>query len=99
AGAHVVLRMDLEEADGLRFGDDGGEMLGLEAGAGAPGQGGGDHGETFRREKRRRREGAVRWGGCRPQAGAMPCSSMPWPSGVFIDRHVPLGTSLKTFCW
>ena len=39
AGANVVLGVNLEEADGLRFGDDVGEVLGLETGAGAPGQG------------------------------------------------------------
>lgn len=71
ARAHVVFRVDLEEADLLRLDEDIGEMLGFEAGTGTARQGGRDHGGTFL--KKCNGAGVAPSGGqARRQAGAGP---------------------------
>jgi hypothetical protein len=67
-------------------------MLGLETGADAAREDREDPGRGLS-------EGATAPWVVARQAGAGPRSSIPWPSGVFTDTHVPLGTSLKAFFW
>ena len=97
AGAHVVLRVHLEEADRLRRGEDVAKMRRLETDAGARRKTGHDRhvGSLFAR-----RNGKRAYGACATRAGQdLIGSSEPMPLGVFMFAHVPFGTYFQALPW
>src|ERR1700732_960067 len=94
--AHIIFGMDLEKAERLRRGGNGGEMLGLKARAGAQGKPRNAH-RFFSLIRLRARVSVTQKRGARipraPVANQDPwgCSE-PMPFGVFIVSHVPFGT-------
>src|ERR1700730_18733108 len=93
--AHIIFGMDLEKAERLRRGGNGGEMLGLKARAGAQGKLRNAHG-FFSLTRLRTRISLTQKRGARmpraPVAHQDPGLREPMPFGVFIFSHVPFGT-------
>src|ERR1700732_4334589 len=94
--AHIIFGMDLEKAERLRRGGNGGEMLGLKARAGAQGKLRNAHG-LFSLTRLRALVPVTQKRGARmPRAPVehqdLLGFSEPMPFGVFIVSHVPFGT-------
>src|SRR6202045_3672194 len=94
--AHIIFGMDLEKAERLRRGRNGGEMLGLKARAGAQGKLRNAHGFFSLTRPRALVSVTQKRGARMPRAPVAHQDllglSEPMPFGVFMCSHVPFGT-------
>ena len=99
--AHIIFGMDLEKAERLRRGGNGGEMLRLKARAGAQGKLRIAHGFFSLTRLRALVPVTQKRGARMPRAPVahqdLPGLREPMPFGVFIVSHVPFGTYFQAW--